>query len=327
MAGLIGLSLLLCVLPAMAESITYGVVTSDNVNVRRAGKISAKLWFQVDAGHVAQILSRTTAQEDGSVWYKVSTAHPQPNGHTYIGYIHGDFFRPMTQAETEQYLKGQGQLLPSSPPETDGGVQLSGARGKTLGGTNFRDQPSTRTGRIMQVIPGGTEIDILALPTGDGEWYRAAYKGVIGYVHTGMVRLVTSGETAEPEAADAVITTASGVNLRLAPGGKSIAQVPHNTVMTRVGPVLSPQESGTDYTWYGVRYEGMHGYIRGDCVREYTGGAAQEPSHPPAEDSDRTGTGRLLKNTNFRDQPTTASGSRIMAVIRAGTMVEVRSVP
>lgn len=378
-AALMVLALMLSMLPvAAAAEAVYGVCLADNVNVRKQAKSSAKVWFQVDEGHVAQIIG--TVEEGGSVaWYKVNTEHPVPNGHTYIGYISADFFRPMTQKETEDYIAHNGRPAttaaptekptatptaapvvteepevptaePTMRPSTDDalnggngyeGVEVIGAKGKTLGGTNFRDLPSTRTGKIIDTIPGSTTIDILAVPVEGGEWYCASYKGKVGFVHTGMVRLVNAGATVTPAAeptADAPghtefhgteVIGAKGktlgiTNFRSEPStetGKILATIPADTVVDVNG---IPAAECTD-PWYRVYYQDRSGYVNAGMLKLIDEGTAPTPD--PGFGTEVTDTwGEITADdVRFRYGPSTESAS--IRKLAAGTEVEILTVP
>jgi len=372
-AALMVLALMLSMLPvAAAAEAVYGVCLADNVNVRKQGKSSAKVWFQVDEGHVAQIIG--TVEDDGVVaWYKVNTEHPVPNGHTYIGYISADFFRPMTQKETEDYIEDFGRPAttdaatakptatptakpeepteePTMRPSTDDalgggngyeGVEVVGAKGKTLGGTNFRDLPSTRTGKIIGTIPGSTTIDILAVPAEGGEWYCVSYNGKVGFVHTGMVRLLDAGATVTPTIAPPVVipghtefhgtevvgakgVTLGTANFRTEPStetGKIITSIPGNTEVDVNG---IPAPDCTD-PWYRVYYQERSGYVNAGMLKLTNPGTAPTPD--PGFGTEVTDTwGEITADdVRFRYGPTTESAA--IRKFAEGTEVEILTVP
>ena len=91
---------------ALAESL--GIVTSSSVHVRKQSSTSAEIWFDLSQNTICTILAETDAE--GIHWYKVETTHPENRttaaGNTYIGFIHGDFFRPLTAEEAASYSQG-----------------------------------------------------------------------------------------------------------------------------------------------------------------------------------------------------------------------------
>ena len=366
-AMLLTLALIASTLTVAAAEVVYGVCTDDNVNVRKQGSSGAKIWFKVDEGHVAQIIG--TVEEDGViVWYKINTAHPVPNGHTYIGYISADYFRPMTQQETDAYLADNDLLppvvepeeeptQPSEPteeptlrPSTDDalngstgyeGVEVVGAKGKTLGGTNFRDLPSTKTGKIIGTIPGKTVIDILAVPANGGEWYCVSYNGKVGFVHQGMVTLMDAGATVTPTIAPPVVDdghteykgtevvgakgkTLGGTKCRSEPStttGKVITSIPAGTEIDINGLPLE----GAEDPWYRIRYQDRPGYVHANMVKLTNAGTVPTPD--PGFGTEVTDTwGEITADdVRFRYGPSTEA-----AVIRKfaeGTEVEVLTVP
>ena len=366
-AMLLTLALIASTLTIAAAETVYGICTDDNVNVRKQGTSGAKIWFKVDEGHVAQIIG--TVEEDGViVWYKINTAHPQPNGHTYIGYISADYFRPMTKQETDAYLADNDLLPPVEDPEdvitptpepteeptlrpsTDDalngatgyeGVEVVGAKGKTLGGTNFRDLPSTKTGKIIGTIPGKTVIDILAVPANGGEWYCVSYNGKVGFVHQGMVNVLDAGATVTPTIAPPVVDDghteykgtevvgAKGVtlgitNFRTEPStttGKVITSIPAGTEID----INAVPEEGSEDPWYRIRYQDRSGYVHANMVKLTAEGTAPTPD--PGFGTEVTDTwGEITADdVRFRYDPSTEA-----AVIRKfaeGTEVEVLTVP
>ncbi len=498
LAAMLALMLLLCVTGAAEEAeaaTVYGMSTADQVRVRKQPSTSANMWFYIDEGFVAEILGETKDGDGNVTWYKVNSTHPVPNGRTYIGYVHADFFRPLTAQETADYLAGLGVAVPTDAPttepdagETDApGTDVSDATGViTAGGVNFRQGPSTDD-TILAKLAEGTEVEILTIPDqiGSQYWYRVRYNGEEGYVQSNYIRVTSGGtqtdapsdpgteedtvvtatgvitadgvnfrvgpgmqygtmgklnsdtvvelltipdqidsnhwycvryngqegyiqapyirvltldesylpetaaygyaklvkdsanlravpggstvvqwkgrdsllrivgeavkkgsfmwypvyfnvdstiyyvrgdmiEVVNVEGGEAVtptpapesgygyiITTESGVNLRIKPAGESVAQVPRNTILACVGKPVSPKESGTSYTWYYVKYEGMYGYLRGDCVRvcTATGGdvaatPTPEPDDEPTQDVTVYGYIKLIKGgVNLRVKP------------------------
>ena len=158
------------------------------------------------------------------------------------------------------------------------------------GDVNLRLQPS---GSVITQVRRKTVSVILAEPvTVDNyDWYYVQVPtetGTLnGYLRGDCVsRCDASGNILDGEATQApaqtatpspvptggygyVRTIANSVNLRDAPAGKTIEQIPINTVLAMTGPAVV---SGR-YTWYPVTAASGHsGYLRGDCVVATDGG-------------------------------------------------------
>ena len=270
-----------------------GMVTSDGVNFRTGAGMSYASMGKLNTGTVVQLLTIPTVIDE-SHWYKVFY-----NGTT--GYIQSPYIRVLTVSESD---------LPDA--SIYGYAQLK------VDSVNLRSTPGGDT--VTQWKGEGTLMRITGekVTGGNYEWYPVYYASTcsIYYVREDMVDVVMVENgvvvtpTPEPESAYGyVITTASGVNLRIQPAKESLAQVPKNTILACVGPSVSPSESGTSYTWYKVKYGGMTGYLRGDCVRvcTSTGGSIVEevtPTPAPTDGSVIYGYIKLIKDkVNLRLEP------------------------
>ncbi len=273
-----------------------GVITSDEVNLRESASTNSGSIEKLNTGTVVELLSIPEVI-DSNHWYKV-----RYNKQT--GYIQAPFVRVLTVDEDD---------LP--PVERYGYAKLLEAA------ANLRDVPGGTT--MVQWTGKGSLLRIVGAVVSQGQydWYPVYYnsRSAIYYVREDMVELlmVQDGELVTPTPAPEgnygyVITTAAGVNLRIQPASEHIlAQVPKNTVLACVGPAKSPAASNTSYTWYCVKYKGMTGYLRGDCVRvcNATGGDILEdeatPVPPESTDSNVTyGYIRLVKDKVYlRIQP------------------------
>lgn len=277
-----------------------GMVTADKVNFRMSDTTASSIYGKLNTGDVVQLL--TIPEKIGEqYWYKVYY-----NGKT--GYIQSPYIRVLTVDEDS---------LPD--PSKYGYAQLQ------EDSVNLRATAGGDT--VVQWKGKGTMLRITgeAVPYSNYDWYPVYYPTThaIYYVRADMVKvvLVENGAIVTPTPAPAspygyIITTKTGVNLRSQPASEAIfAQVPINTILTCVGPSKSPAESGTSYTWYMVRYNGMTGYLRGDCVRvcNSTGGSIVDPdpeetTPPPTQEETILGYIRLIKdNVNLRTAPLGAS--------------------
>ena len=338
---------------AMAEEaeVRYGVVTKEQVNVRKTAGTDGAVWFKVDVGHVVQITGEKTVS--GDLWYKVNTGHPTPNGRTYVGYILKDCLREMTAEEIEAYL--QSQITPdpdagvTMAPSTDdtlngsehdeySGTEVVGAKGKILTDANFRSQPSTKAGQIYGVIAKGTEIDITAIPEeGDANgWYRVSYGGKTGYVFYDLVELLDAGAEPTPDPGygtevTGVIgeVTTDKVNFRTEPRkDTNNANVIQKLNTGDQVEVLTVPDGTTTSDWYRVRYNGTVGYIQAPFVRIVSGNtpAPGLPDEDGDEDVTVNATGMVTADkVNFRMEAKLTSS--IYGKLNTGDVVQLLSIP
>ena len=363
MAALLSLALLLPLLGAAAEdsATVYGVCTADSVRVRKQAATSAKIWFYIDEGFVAEILNEIKGSDGNVIWYKINSTHPVPNGRTYIGYVSADYFRPLTEQETEDYLKGLGVTLPTATPTAESteeptatpapeatatpsaddsgytGKDVIGASGTVIGATNFRSKPSTTTGSILATIPAWTKVEITGVPAGDAEepWYRVVYKDQIGYVHGGMLRVDDAGVTPTPapgfgtEVTDTTgVVTADGVRLRTGPSTSAniLRKLDEGT---EVEILTIPDQIGAAY-WYRVRHNGDVGYIQSNYIRvNKDDDSTDEPTAAPGDEEDDvlvTATGMITADgVNFRVGP--GQQYNYIGKLNSGTVVELLTIP
>ena len=326
----LSLAMVLTLLPLPAERITaraagaYGKTTANGVRVRKQPSTDADYWFRIDMGYVCQLLETTTSR--GVTWYKVNVEHPDDgNTRTYVGYIHGDFFTPLTDEEAAAWEKNPVQpgktstgttTAPSAGSGTAAGNTTAsvGAMGQiTNGGVNFRE---TEGGSVIQKLDRGTVVELLSIPAtiDDNHWYRVRYNGREGYIQAPFIKVVSGGAssvTPTPTTAAGAGIAAGGyvklvlssANLRLTPGGKVAAQ------WEKTGEVIAVRGNAVQaegYTWYPVQYAGGAYYVRGDCVQVVSGpdgGSAATPT-PTATAASAYGYIKTVKNNvNLRLKP------------------------
>ena len=282
--------------PASGEMVTAtGVITANGVNFRTGAGLQYGIYGKLNANTVVELLT-IPAQIDANHWYRIRY-------NSRVGYIQAPFIRVLTVDES---------LLPA--PEIYGYAKL------LVDNVNLRESAGGNT--VTQWKGKGSMLRIVGAAEAQGsyEWYPVYYDkdSTIYYVREDMITVVMLEDgvivtpTPEPESPYGyIITTEPGVNLRLKPFGESVAQVPRGTVLACVGPTDHP--AGTSYTWYMVRYKGMTGYLRGDCVRVCTStggsiGPTPEPTPGPTEDTNDYGYIRLVKDkVNLRTKPLGAS--------------------
>lgn len=284
--------------PTATPAVTAtGMITADGVNLRIGAGTDYGTLGKLNHGTVVELLSIPDTI-DASHWYQV-----RYNSQT--GYIQAPYIRVLTLGT---------DALP------DAGVY--GYAELTQSSANLRDTPGGST--VVQWTGKGSRLRITgdAVKKGSFLWYPVYYDATatIYYVRGDLIDVVerTGGmdatSTPAPESEYGyVITTTYGVNLRIKPAGESVDQIPRNTILACVGKPVSPKESGTSYTWYYVRYNGMYGYLRGDCVRVCTasgGDVAATPTPEPEATSAPTIVGyiKLIKTgVNLRVRPQESS--------------------
>ncbi len=273
----------------------YGKATADGVKVRKQPSTSAAYWFKIDNGYVCELLG--TEASGGITWYKVNVVHPDPNStRTYIGYIHGDFFTPLTAEEAAAWeqnhtqpgtavstpmselaaniatvMPNPGVTLPPNitPGPSTGDITAGyGAMGQiTNDGVNFRE---TEGGKVICKLNRDTVVELLTIPSviDEAHWYRVRYNGVVGYIQAPFIRVITTGGAVTQNPSGGanygyVRLILSSANLRVSPGGR-VATRWENPGETLA--VVGPTQRAEGYIWYPVYYSGKTYYVRADCV-------------------------------------------------------------
>ncbi len=313
---------------------SYGKTIANGVRVRKQPSTSADYWFRIDMGYVCELMETTTSE--GITWYKVTVEHPDDgNTRTYVGYIHGDYFTPMTDEEAAAW-----EANPVQPGKTTASVTTStnttgtsastnaaaatGTTGTiTHGGVNFRQ---TEGGQVIGKLERGDVVELLSIPSviDSNHWYYVRYNGNVGYVQAPFIQVNGSTVTAAPSSATAVpaaVTAApastsyvklvlSSANLRSTPGGKVAAQW---ETTGEILPVTGTAVTTGGYTWYPISYKGGSYYVRGDCV-QVVSSADGSVTPTPVVTAQVTTVGyvkTIKNNVNLRLQP---SGEYIQQV-------------
>ena len=293
--------------PARAESL--GIVTSSSVHVRKQASRYAEIWFDLSQNAVCTILGETDAENIH--WYKVETTHPESRpgtaSSTYIGFIHGDYFRPLTEEEIAARAQSAATPVVTAAPVISG-VTVGVV---TNGGTNFREGPSMKAHSMMK-LDRGTKVEILSSPSviSSETFYEVKYAGLTGYIMSTFIRIdgsavITAVPTATPTPAPGGITpdpsaTAtptpttgpsaythvrlilSSCHLRTAPGGSYDSENDWEGRGKTLPLAGDPVRQG-GYTWYPVWVGNVVYYVRNDCVQPYTDAIATAvPTMTPA---------------------------------------------
>ena len=309
---------------ARADNKKLGV-TLDKVNVRYGASTGEKIIFSLPKDHVCEILDEKNAEKIH--WYRVSTTDPsRKNSNTYFGYIHGDFFRELTEAEYQAYYATGSAATPTPVPEANGNnptptptpapagttdlTAKSGTRGVvTAGGTNFREGPGTGYHSLMK-LDRNTQVEILTIPSvigaGSGTFFKVRYDGVTGYIMSDFISILSGGaENGEATVATPTPTPAnknsgsstdfthvklilSSCHLRTSPNGD---YDPRNdwTGQGSILPLAGNAVKQGGYTWYPVSRNGKTYYVRNDCVQPFSSGGGSSETPTPAPEDTPTG--------------------------------------
>lgn len=315
MSVLLVLSLLVSLVPASfasAETTSmYGKTTDKGVRVRKSASTAADYWFTVDEGTVAEV--RGTTKAGGILWYKVVVQHPDPEKtNFYHGYIHGDYFRYLTAEEEQAYLAGQpapvvptaapaeqdssataapataapATAVPTSVPVSD--TQATGMINRG-GGTNFRKGASTKDS-VLEKLEKGVVVEILSIPSvvSEDTWYKVRYNGMVGYVMSPYITIVSVGTVTPAPQPTSVVTQApvtsgnyaklilSSCHLRNSPDG------PYDKDWEKKGevlPIVGTAVTKNNHVWYPVSLDGKTYYVRNDCVQII--GTSPDPTAVP----------------------------------------------
>jgi peptidoglycan hydrolase-like protein with peptidoglycan-binding domain len=320
----LALSLLLSLIPtgigrhpaALAETKRLGI-TLDKVNMRYGAGTGEKIAFSLPKDHVCEIVGEKDA--DKIHWYRVRTIDPsRKNSNTYFGYIHGGFFRELTDEEYATYAATGTAATPTPIPQSNGDQPTptptpapagkgdlpakAGSMGVvTAGGTNMREGPGTGYHSLMK-LDRNTQVELLTIPTvrggGSGTFFKVRYDGVTGYIMSDFISILSGGpESGESIAATPAPTPAnsssdsssrtmvklilSSCHLRTSPGGD---YDPKNdwTGQGSTLPLAGSAVKQGGYTWYPVSKNGKTYYARNDCVQTISDGGSSSPSTPTA---------------------------------------------
>ena len=288
---------------AQAES--YGMVINSSIRLRREASTRADYWFTLPVGWVCTIHSETNA--GGQHWYRVIAPHPEAanpaTARTYWGYIPSSNFRPLTDAETAEYLAtqkvttdsssstasadapGESEATVTAAPTSSSSGSSSAAAGTTgsitSGGTNFREGPGKNSRSLMK-FDRGTVVNVTSIPDGIGVdyWYGVSYNGLNGYVCSEYLRLISgngaASVTVSPVATPTPIPSTDGYNaaqlittsahLRTSPNGSYNRDQDWEGIGS-ILPLAGQSRSAGGHVWYPVERNGSVYYVRDDVVK------------------------------------------------------------
>ncbi|MBQ8554741.1 MAG: SH3 domain-containing protein [Clostridia bacterium] len=297
--AVLALVMLLSVTGALAEG-AYGMATTDQVVVRKQPSTDANYWFRIDTGFVCEILD--VVQKGDTTWYKVNSTHPDPTkDNTYIGYVRGQYFRPLTEDETAAYLAGQGVITSTATPEPTATPDTWQGTGAVTATPTIRPSTDNVFGGQFDVgIMVGATATPTTVPTAEPDYNPGAEED--GAADEGTYVTNATG-----------VITASGTNFRISPStsGELIGKLSEDTV---VELITIPDVVDSDH-WYRIRYNGQEGYVQSNYVRVLTVGYTPTPA-PSAY-----GYARLLYDSaNLRDA---AGGTTQAQWTGKGSMLQI----
>ncbi|MBR6028708.1 MAG: peptidoglycan-binding protein [Clostridia bacterium] len=310
-----------------------GMITAGGVNFREGPSMKSPSMFRLERGVTVELLT-IPASNDPDPWYKARYDN-------VVGYIMGQFVRvtnsgtPVGGPTATPTGNNTNYTATPTPAATVTGtpayVRL------VLSSANLRETPG---GRILEQWVGtGSVLPVVGptITTGGYTWYPVSYHSNTYYVRSDCVQAVYDPEYVPVATATPIVpvtptptptstialtqlgwvrTTLPGVNLRIQPDGERVANVPRGVVLPYY-EVLN----GQVYDWYYVSYNGLRGYLRGDCVKTtdaegnpvtVTATPAPSPTAVPVATVSPYGYVRITKvRTNLRRS---AAGSIISTV-------------
>ena len=190
---------------AMADT-SLGIVTKDSVSFRVGPTMSDRHLFRLEKGTVWPVLSQIDS--DGYHWYEITALDPSNNKREYTGYIRGDCFRMLTDAEAASYNSGN---------TVNPGSGSSSGSSSSSSSSNSSSTSSTVTGDVLGYVQtikgsvniraaiGGTSLTqvgkyvtmpylLSPVKRGNYTWYFVQLSnGTKGYVRGDCVKIVSGG--------------------------------------------------------------------------------------------------------------------------------------
>ncbi len=228
-----------------------------------------------------------TSSSNKYVWFPVYTNSGDR------GYIRGDCVYQLAQWQVDQYLNS-GTLATPTPGPIVPPVGNSDFIITTADKLYVRKAASAQSGSYGQVNSGEVFEYLSTSIVGNVTWYRIQYNAAtVAWLHGNYVRILSNAEylawiggqpTATPKPADTPVpdasllsdvafTTIEKVKIRGAASmnGKELTVVATaGTKLTYLGTYRTAAETGTNYNWFNIKYAGVSGWMRGDCVRVLT---------------------------------------------------------
>lgn len=248
-----------CYADAVPGLITVGgAITSEIAITMRASPGGSSLGLATQQGKVYQVLDYVVSDTTDLYRYYLVQEDGQ------VGYIYaggdGDHGGWATVADSSL-------LVDVLIPRAGDSIEITAASG-----INLRQTPG---GVLLNTVPSSEILSVLSLVVQGVDntvYYEVSYTGDTGFIYGGKVlNGMTLSDWAVPvevpstplypDSGDVIeVVNGAGVNLRDAPGGNLLVNVPSGSLLY----VFSTTVQGTnDYVYYEVTFNGQHGYVYG----------------------------------------------------------------
>ena len=275
----------------------YALIVNDGANLRLAADPNAVSFTTLPAGQIVTLLDDG---ENGMFHIHVQVLE---------GFVSGSDIRLLTEEEYASLIDPSYTYAPSPAPSptpaptftpaptpaymTLGYIQL------TKGGVNLRSEPggaSLNPSEETQLIRY-TYLPYIQQPVFHDGWYwiqvYSPQLDAYGYIRSDCYQIVSATPAPSPSSSDPsengpeitgyLRLTRPDVNLRSAPGGKSLTPDEKDR-LTSDAPIAFygvPVNQG-GYTWAFICHNGVYGYIRSDCYEILLSTQTPEPTATPA---------------------------------------------
>ncbi len=280
----------------------YAVITQDGTSVHLLPDASSVSFTSLLSGELVRVLDFA---DSGMVHIRVQVLE---------GYVGPDSIRQLTQEEYNDLISGVTPAasvtsVPTQAPVTavptatptpapTPAYQVLGYIQLTKSDVNLRSTPNgaslnpSREDRLNKY----TYLPYLLQPVYSGNYWwvyvYAASLNLYGYIRSDCYEFViatpTPGPTPDPSVTDGLtvtgylMLTATNVNLRATPNGKSLTPQDSDRIYitTPIAYYGEPVTAG-GYEWAYIYYNGMLGYIRSDCYTLLSATATPVPAPTP----------------------------------------------
>lgn len=262
----------------------YVATSVSAVWVRSAAKTDASTVGKVQTRDTVLPMIGAAVTQLGDIysWYPVQLSDGTR------GYIRSDCVYELAQWQLD-YYKANG-VCPSPTPGPATPPPGNSEYVKIHSGSLWvRKTPSKKASTIGQLADGTVTKYYNKQNVGEITWYQVLVNGNYGWIHGDYARVLTNAEyyawkgteaptgtpTAMPDPSifsDLGITTIERVKIRAsgAADGKQISMIyTEGSEFAYLGSYTSPTATNP-YYWFKIKYQGVTGWVRGDCVRILT---------------------------------------------------------
>ena len=276
---------------------SFGYVTDDNVFFRQAPG-SDVYWAQLPYGWLMEVVSVREPDSENVIWYEVKGGTPENVNGTYKGYIHGDYFKMLSDGENPPANNNNtgtsATVQPTQAPAADSAVYGYVNTDKVF----FRSQANTSC-MYWCMLNKGWEMEVVEEirdKNGDLTWYkvRGGIPSDPNHVYNGYimndyftVKGVSAPTTAPTQAPSGETMSAYGL---ITVSGTNVREQANDT-----STALTALSTGTLVSWQGesgnyvkITSGSVTGYVKKANVRQLTqqeyqqlSGATQLPTLKP----------------------------------------------